>query len=130
MDRLRLDKLTMADVAREFGLTRERVRQIAKKYYGETARSLGIIERRGIGKRARAQLIQELRVARKRVQEEKREVVQEIVADMAKLQATGMKQVDIAFVFGCSQSYVSGLLVRAGHRSYPKRRGINVKVEQ
>lgn len=130
MDRLRIDKLTMATVAREFGVTRERVRQIAKVYYGETARTLGIIERMGDGKRARKQATAEHKVERERKKEERRWFIEEIVTDMVKLRDLGVKQAEIAVVFGCSQSYVSNLLVSAGHRSFPKRRGINVRVDQ
>lgn len=129
MHRLRIDQMDMATVAREFGVTRERVRQIAKVYYGETARSLGIIERMGDGKRARKQATAEHKVERERKKAERRAFIEEIVTDMVKLQDLGVKQADIAFVFGCSQSYVSSLLVSAGHRSYPKRRGINVIVD-
>lgn len=113
MARLQTGTTTMQSVAVEFNITRERVRQIAKKYYGQTARSLRIIGRRDPEVVERERQKKERSEGRKHTRETK-------LKKLIELRDAGMPQAEIAEIMGVSQGSISARLCRAGIRSMIK----------
>src|SRR5580658_756959 len=103
-------------ISKEFGLTRERIRQIAKKA-GHTPATLGHENLYGQGRKARAMAAQERLDLRARAKAELSERI-------ANLRKQGLRQRDIAEKGGISQRTVSKILNASGLRSM--RRGVRV----
>ena len=104
-------RFNMTQVAEKYGLTRERVRQIAQRWYGHTARTLGIIERMGENKREKQKSAQERRDAR-------REAKEKVAAKIVELRVNGYSQKEIGEALRMHQSQISAFLLAAGLRSY------------
>lgn len=114
--RLRAGGTTMAEVARELGITCERVRQIALRE-GITAATYAATLPPGKTTLA-AVAVQERRAARV----ERREALSARVVELRK---QGMKQESIAEVVGISQSLASDLLIAADYRTIHKPKASN-----
>lgn len=119
IETLRAGTHTMADLARHLNVSRERIRQIAKKYYGETARSLDILRKSHpdvvARELARAQAIIERRQAREHTRNLK-------LARIKELHEAGLTQKEIAEAMAIQQNTVSKYLIEMGCRSVVKKR--------
>ncbi len=114
LKRLRTEEVTMADVARNVGLTRERVRQIVSEKYGENARSLGIIARRTCQRISREAAVK-AKAAQKRTEQE--DLRKTLANKVIFLRDRHWPQTKIATTLNISQSFVSQLLSEANHPS-------------
>ena len=110
---VRSGDFTLQDVAREHGITRERVRQIAKKagIVHSPARSIVVIAHRN-GRLTPA----ERKAQRAEAKAERQRKREALIAAMLEMHLRGATQGDIGAAFGFSQGKVSRLLTAAGHR--------------
>lgn len=115
IDKLIDGGVTMADVAREYKISRERVRQIAA-LQGHTGESLATMALMNHGlTEARKQARVDRGVSKRRHQDER-------LARVLKMDDEGHSQVEIAKALGIAATLVSQLLVRSGRRTIVKKK--------
>lgn len=108
IERLRVARgaLNMADIAREYGMTREAVRQVLASL-GETSKTLGTRLPQPHTKTA----------SRRAESDARKDRLKNRNARIVALRESGMSQVQIAAAVGVAQGTVSGILIQADQRS-------------